>query len=64
MGNQPGVPKRVQDLQRDMQRGIQAVQDQFLAVNAVLLAGHVIVAAGLLAGGIQSLRRGFPGRKS
>jgi hypothetical protein len=63
MGNQPGVPPRVQDLQRDMQRGIQAVQDQFLAVNAVLLAGHVIVAAGLLLGGIQSLRRKFPGRK-
>jgi hypothetical protein len=63
MGNQPGVSKRVQDLQRDMQRGIQAVQDQFLAVNAVLLAGHVIVAAGLLLGGIQSLRRKLPGRK-
>lgn len=63
MGNQPGVPKRVQDLQRDMQRGIEAVQNQFLAVNAVLLAAHVIVAAGLLAGGIQSLRRRVPGRK-
>jgi len=63
MGNQPNVPKRVQDLQRDMQRGIQAVQDQFLAVNAVLLAGYVIVAAGLLLGGIQSLRRKLPGRK-
>jgi hypothetical protein len=63
MGNQPGVPKRVQDLQRDMQRGMQAVQDRYLAVNAVLLAGHVIVAAGLLVGGIQSLRRRIPGRK-
>ena len=42
---------------------MQAVQDRFLAVNAVLLAGHVIVAAGLLVGGIQSLRRKIPGRK-
>ncbi len=63
MGNQPGVPQRVQDLQRDMQRGVQDVQNRFLAVNAVLLAGHAIVAAGLLAGGIQSLRRKLPGRK-
>jgi hypothetical protein len=63
MGNQPNVPQRVQDLQRDMQRGLQAVQDRFLAVNAVLLAAHAIVAAGLLAGGIQSLRRKVPGRK-
>ena len=63
MPNQPGVPKKVQDLQRDMQREMQAVQNRFWTVNVVLLLGHVTVAAGLLAGGIQSLRRKPFGRK-
>ena len=64
MPNQPGVPKRLQDLQRDMQREMQAVQNRFLIANLVLLTGHVIVASGLLAGGIQALRRRPSGRQT
>lgn len=62
VGNQPGVPKRVQELQRDMQREMQAVQDRFWTINASLLGIHALVAVGLVAGGIQSLRRIAGGR--
>jgi len=63
LGNQPGVPPRIQKLQQDMQRGLQAVQDRFLVANAVFVAAHALLAGSLLAGGIQSLRRRTPGRK-
>lgn len=63
MGNQPGVPQRVQDLQRDLQRGIQDVQDRFLVANSVVVSLHVLVAGALLTGAIQSLRRRTPGRR-
>jgi hypothetical protein len=61
--NQPGMSQELQDIQRKTQLEIQAVQERFLAVNAVLLGAHAIVAGMLLAGGVQGLRRVRPGRQ-
>ncbi len=63
LGNQPGVPQRIQDLQRDLQRGLQDVQDRFLVANFIFVASHAVLAGALLTGAIQSLRRRTPGRK-
>jgi len=63
LGNQPGVPQRIQDLQRDLQRGLQDVQDRFLVANSIFVASHAVLAGALLTGAIQSLRRRAPGRK-
>ena len=61
--DRPGVPKRVQELQQDMQRDMQAVQERFWTLNAGLLGVHLVVASGLLVGGIQSLCRIPSGRR-
>jgi hypothetical protein len=61
--NQPGVSQELQDVQLKTQQEIQAVQERFLGINAVLLGAHAIVAGMLLTGGIQALRRVRPGRK-
>jgi hypothetical protein len=61
--NQPGMPPEMVQAQRDMERDLYAIQNRFLPINAVLIALLVLVSAGLLIGGIQSLRRVTPGRK-
>lgn len=61
--NQPGMSQELQDIQRKTQQEIQAVQERFLGVNAVLLGAHAIIAGMLVTGGIQGLRRVRPGRK-
>jgi hypothetical protein len=42
---------------------MQAVHDRFWTVNLVLLAAFMVIAVGLLIGGIQSLRRRPPARQ-
>lgn len=61
--NRPGVSQELQDIEQKTQQEIQAVQERFLGINAVLLGTHAIVAGMLLTGGIQALRRVRPGRK-
>ncbi len=61
--NPPGMSQELQDVQRQAQQQIQAVQDRFWAVNLILTGAHLVVASLLLTGGIQALRRVRPGRK-
>lgn len=62
-GFQPGVPQEAIDAQQQMQAELQAVQDRFWATSAALILAHVMIALGLLVGGIQCLRRIPPGRR-
>ena len=61
--NRPGVTSEMVQVQRDMQRDLQAAQNRFMPINAVLIALTMVVAAGLLIGGVQCLRRVAPARK-
>jgi predicted secreted protein len=45
------------EAQAEMERSLQAVQDRFWTANVILLAALLVIAAGLLIGGIQCLRR-------
>ena len=61
--NPPGMSQELQDVQRQAQQQIQAVQDRFWVVNLLVTGAHLVVASLLLTGGIQALRRVRPGRK-
>jgi hypothetical protein len=61
--NPPGVPQRMVESQKQMQRDLQAIQDRFWPVNAVLVSAQLLLAVGLLFGGIQGLRRVPPARR-
>lgn len=61
--NPPGMSQELQDAQQQVQQEIQAVQERFWIANLVLAGAHMLVAALLLTGGIQALRRVRPGRK-
>jgi hypothetical protein len=62
-GLQPGIPQEMVDAQNQMQAELQAVQERFWAISAVLILVHVMIALALLVGGIQCLRRVPPGRR-
>lgn len=61
--NPPGMSRELQEVQRQAQQQIQAVQDRFWIPNFILTGAHMIVATLLLTGGIQGLRRVRPGRQ-
>ncbi len=63
VGDQPGAPQHLRELNAQMQREMLAVQSRFWTVNVGLLGIHAVVATGLLVGGIQVLRQFRRGRR-
>ncbi len=61
--SQPGMPQEMVQAQKNMQADLMAVQDQFMPINAVVVALMAVVSVGLLIGGVQCLRRVVPARK-
>lgn len=58
-----GVPPQIKELQQEMMDQTIAVQRRWLPINVAVSTVHLLVAAVLLAGGIQALRLKPSGRK-
>jgi hypothetical protein len=58
-----GMPPEVQEVQKQLMADTAAIQKRWLPINMVILGFSFLVAATLLAGGIQALRKRAAGRK-
>jgi hypothetical protein len=59
---QPGVPQEMMDLQQEMQEEMMRVANQYWSFNLIALLAHVVVASGLLVGGILTMQLKGVGR--
>ena len=51
------LPPELQEIQTELERDTLALQEKFWGPSAAAVAAHLLVAGGLLAGGIQTVRR-------
>ena len=63
MRQQPGMADEVVDAQIEMQESVQAVTDRYWGFHLGFSLVHLVVAGGLLAGGIVALRLSPSGRR-